>query len=61
MATSGAPVDANGCVASFRKPLDTCDFHYFAAATRRPFSGAWHTVKRPIDALLRPQRGVPLF
>ena len=42
MATSGAPVDANGCVASFRKPLDTCDFHYFAAATRRPFSGAWH-------------------
>jgi hypothetical protein len=42
MAASGAPVDANGCVASLRKPLDTCDFHHFAAATRRPFSGTWH-------------------
>ena len=42
MTASGAPVDANGCVASLRKPLDTCDFHHFAAATRRPFSGAWH-------------------
>ena len=26
MASSGAPVDANGCVASLWKPLDTCDF-----------------------------------
>ena len=42
MAARRTLIDANCCVASLRKPLDTLDLHHFAAAARRPFSRAGH-------------------
>jgi hypothetical protein len=42
MAARATLIDANSCVASLRKPLDTRNFHHFAATARRPFSGAGH-------------------
>ena len=42
VATRSTPIDANGCVASLWKPLNTRNFHHFTAAARWPFSRAGH-------------------
>ena len=40
MAACGAGVNANNCIATCRKFVEACDFHFFAAPAYRQFSAA---------------------